>query len=159
MDNLPEIDITIDFELLTGETGHLDLLPRDYFEDEALTEANLATLDVDAEPLHYETANYLDASPADLKWAKLNLRNKASERLLAYNTSYWNAGKNQITAKTEWNEGIVTEEAITFSLTTADAPTTTHIIRTVAQEGVHAPVYHRVFTAQEDGDDREDQIL
>jgi hypothetical protein len=159
MDNLPEIEIRIEFELNNGETGQMDLLPRDYFEEEALEEGKAATLDVDAEPLHYDTAAYLDADPSELKWAKLNIRNKDTERLLAYNTSYWNAGKNQITAKTEWNEGVVVEEAITFSLTTADAPAINHIIRTVAQEGVHVPVYHRVFTALPTGDEREDEIL
>jgi hypothetical protein len=48
---------------------------------------------------------------------------------------------------------------MTVSLTTADSPATNHIIRTVAQEGVHVPVYHRVFTAQADGEEREDEIL
>ena len=76
METSPEIEITIDYELNNGETGHLALLARDYFEEEALEESKAATLDVDAEPLHYETAAYLDADPSDLKWAKLNIRNK-----------------------------------------------------------------------------------
>jgi hypothetical protein len=157
MDTQHEIEIEIEYELNSGETGHLSLLPRDYFEPEAIEQAE--ALDVDAEPLHYDTASYLDANPEDLKWAKLNLRNKDSGRALAYNTSYWNHGKNQITAKTEWNEGVIVEEAITFSLTTSDNPATSHIVRTVANEGVHVPVYHRVFTAQADGEEKEDAIL
>ena len=159
MESLPEIEIQIEYELNNGETGNLALLAREYFEPEALQEANAAALDVDAEPLHYETADYLDATPADLRWAKLSIRNKESERTLAYNTSYWHGGKNQITAKTVWSEGVIVEEAITFSLVTADAPAANHIVRTVAKEGVHVPVYHRVFTAQPDGEEREDEIL
>jgi hypothetical protein len=185
METPDEIEITIDYELASGETGHLDLLPREYFDpaafeneaneadevnaangvheageaDEASGKARQATLDVDSDPLHYDSAEYLDATPADLKSAKLSLFNKATERRLSYNTSYWNQGKNQITAKTEWLEGVIVEEAITFSLTTADTPTTNHIIRTVAKEGLHVPVYHRVFTAEADGEEKEDEIL
>ena len=103
METAAEIEIEIEYELNSGETGHLSLLPRDYFEAEALEEANAEALDVDAEPRHYDTADYLDAAAADLKWTKLSLRNKKSERTLAYNTSFWSGGKNQITAKTEWS--------------------------------------------------------
>ena len=157
MEKLPDIEILIEYELNSGETGNLSLLPREYFDPEALD--NPEALDVDAEPLHYDTAEYLDAAPADLRWTKLSIRNKDSERTLSYNTSYWHGGKNQITAKTEWSEGVITDEAITFSLITGENPTVNHIVRTVAKEGVHTPVYHRVFTAQPDGEEREDEIM
>jgi len=159
METQHEIEIEIEYELNSGETGHINLLPREYFAPEALEEANTEALDVDADPLHYDTADYLEAAPADLRWAKLSIRNKDSERTLSYNTSYWHGGKNQITAKTEWNEGVITDEAITFSLITAENPTVNHIVRTIAKEGVHTPVYHRIFTTQPDGEEQEDEIL
>jgi len=157
METIAEVEISIEYTLNSGETEHVELLARDYFEPEALEDPE--KLDVDAEPIYLDPVDYLEVSAADLASVKLLIRNKGSERSLSFNTSYWNGGKNQITAKTEWSEGTIVEEAVTFSVVTGDEPSVNHIVRTVAREGVLVPVYHRVFTAVDGGEEDEEEIL
>ena len=153
MDTVNPIEIRIEYETNAGQTAEVDLVPREYFDEEAITAE--AALDVDSEPLHYDSADYLDVPASELKWVKLTLRNRDAERTLTFHTAYWNAGRNQLTSKTDWNEGVITEEAITFSLVTSDSPSVNHVIRAVSEGGVLRPSYHRVFTALESGENEE----
>jgi hypothetical protein len=54
---------------------------------------------------------------------------------------------------------VIVDEAITFSLITGDSPQVNHIVRTVSSDGVLTPVYHRVFTAVDGGEEQEEEIL
>jgi hypothetical protein len=152
MDATP-IEILIEYATHSGDTGQADLLPMDYFDADALA----GEIDIDSDPLHYDSAEYLDIPLAQLASVKLSLANNDTKRRLAFHTSYWNGGKNQITSRTEWNEGIITEEAITVSLATT--PTVTHVVRALNVEGVLAPTYHRIFTQQSNGEETEESIV
>lgn len=151
------IEITINYyqeSILLPEM--IKLSPQDYFDD-----PDELDLDIDSVPRYLDPRDYLAGADSIIK-IEIILENPATNKKLALEYNYFDAGKSSISYRTEYdrNRIMYKEQIIDMLIPPSDSDSRTKhdLARFVVENGVYNCIYRAVIADNEDGTEREFKI-
>ncbi len=151
------IDITFNYyqeSILLPAT--IKLSPQDYFDDPEETD-----LDIDSVPRYLDPRYYFRDSDRVIK-IEITLENTATDKKLALEYNYFDAGQSIISSRTEYEQNQITykEQIIDMLIPPSDADSRTrhNLARFVVENGAYNCIYRAVIADNEDGAQTEYRI-